>query len=87
MDLTEPGDMRQATLRSGVASQTATAERRPSRSGSAPKGRGAVPDMRLPPRGHDQPRGCRGRSTTRHGTARGASRHSPRSADARKDAR
>ncbi|MER6569341.1 DUF6380 family protein [Streptomyces sp. NPDC001093] len=29
MDLTEPGDMRQATLRCGVASLTATADRAP----------------------------------------------------------
>ncbi len=29
MDLTEPGDMRQATLGCGVASLTATAERAP----------------------------------------------------------
>ncbi|MCC5475459.1 DUF6380 family protein [Streptomyces sp. NPDC059680] len=29
MDLTEPGDTRQATLRCGVASQTATADRAP----------------------------------------------------------
>ena len=73
MDLTEPGDMRQATLRCGVASLTATAHRAPFRlyaervcsapNGSAPKGREAVLDMRLPPRGRDQPRRSRRRST------------------------
>lgn len=80
MDLTEPGDMREATLARGVASQSATAERAPfNLHARAPEGRGAVPDTRLPPRGHDQPRRTCGRPTARHGSARGA--------HARKDAR
>ncbi|MFS4095546.1 DUF6380 family protein [Streptomyces sp. AF1A] len=77
MDLTEPGDMRQATLRSGVASQTATVKRAPftlydERVRSAPKGRGAVSDTQLPPRGHDRPRRSRGRRTAPPGPTRGA---------------
>ncbi|MFB7510150.1 DUF6380 family protein [Streptomyces broussonetiae] len=80
MDLTEPGDMRQATLHGGVASQTATADRAPfDQHARAPKARGAVPAMRLPLRGCDEPRGTRGRPTAQHGTPRGAL--------ARKDAR
>ncbi|WP_331454105.1 DUF6380 family protein [Streptomyces sp. FXJ1.172] len=80
MDLTEPGDMGEATLHCGVASQTATAGRAPftlhaGQACGAPKGRGAVPDMRLPPRGHDQPRRARARSTARHGTPCGALGH------------
>ncbi|MFD5798892.1 DUF6380 family protein [Streptomyces diastatochromogenes] len=84
--------MRRATLRCGVASLTATAERAPFiqharqaertalRFCGAPKGRGAVVDMRLPPRGHDQPRRARSRSTAHHGTARGALTHARRDA-------
>ncbi|MER6383526.1 DUF6380 family protein [Streptomyces sp. NPDC001118] len=88
MDLGEPGDewqgeMRQATLHCGVASLTATAERAPftlhaQQVGSA-QGRGAVSDLRLPRRGHDQPRRSGGQRTVHHGPARGAL--------ARKDAR
>ncbi|RPF36006.1 ABC transporter family substrate-binding protein [Streptomyces sp. TLI_185] len=44
------------------------------RFGSAPKGRGAVLDLRLPPRGHDQPQRARGRSTADRGTTRRALR-------------
>ncbi|MFF5012816.1 DUF6380 family protein [Streptomyces sp. NPDC001165] len=62
------GPMRRATFRCGVASLLATAGRAPftlyaEPVCSAPKGRGAVPDMRLPPRGRDQPRRSRKRST------------------------
>ncbi|WP_244189275.1 type III PLP-dependent enzyme [Streptomyces incarnatus] len=39
---------------------------------SAPKGRGALSDMRLPPRGRDQPRWTRTRATTLPGTSVGA---------------
>ncbi|MFF8905096.1 DUF6380 family protein [Streptomyces olivaceoviridis] len=74
--------MRQSTFRRGVASLTATAGRAPfNHQARAPKGRGAVSDMRLPPRGHDQPRPARGRLTDPPGPARGALAH------ARKDAR
>ncbi|MEU7360269.1 MULTISPECIES: DUF6380 family protein [Streptomyces] len=73
--------MRQSTFRRGVASLTATAGRAPfHHRAHAPKGRGAVSDMRLPPRGHDQSRPA-GRLTARPGPARGALAH------ARKDAR
>ncbi|WP_425087700.1 DUF6380 family protein [Streptomyces cyanogenus] len=76
--------MRQATLPCGVASLTATAERAPftlyaEQVRSAPKGRGAVSGMRLPPRGDDQPRRAGRRPTAHHGAARAAL--------ARKDAR
>ncbi|MGW0994500.1 DUF6380 family protein [Streptomyces sp. NPDC002523] len=90
MDLTEPGDMRQATLCTGVASLTATAGRAPFNqharqsplgSGSAPKGREAVSDLRLAPRGRDQPRRRRRRSAAHRGTTSGALAHG------RKDAR
>ncbi|MEU9478175.1 DUF6380 family protein [Streptomyces sp. NPDC048191] len=68
MDLTEPGDTHRATLRCGVASLTATAERAPftlyaEPARSAPRGRGAESDMWLPPRGREQPRRSRRRST------------------------
>ncbi|MFI2203510.1 DUF6380 family protein [Streptomyces sp. NPDC020192] len=68
MDLTEPGDTPQATLCSGVASLTATAERAPftlytEPVCSAPKGRGEL---------RDQPRRVRGGLTAHHGTPRGA---------------
>ncbi|MEV7813890.1 DUF6380 family protein [Streptomyces flaveolus] len=76
----EPDGMRQATLPCGVASLTATAERAPfNQRTRAAQGRGALSDLRLPPRGHDQPRRSRGRKATRSGPARGAL--------ARKDAR
>ncbi|WP_374938370.1 DUF6380 family protein [Streptomyces sp. Ru62] len=72
--------MRQATLPRGVASLTATAGRAPfNQHTRAPRGRGAVSRMRLPPRGHDQPRRSRGRRAARSGPACGAL--------ARKDAR
>ncbi|WP_373560433.1 DUF6380 family protein [Streptomyces sp. Ag109_G2-15] len=86
------GPMRRATLRCGVASLTATAERAPFiqhakqarrsplRFDSALKGRGAVRDMRLPPRGHDQPRWRRGRATAHRGTSSGALGHARRDA-------
>ncbi len=73
MDLTEPEDTREATLHRGPASLTATAPY------SAPKGRGAVSDLRLPPRERDKPPRARRRRTAHPGPARGA--------HARKDAR
>ncbi|WP_418346623.1 DUF6380 family protein [Streptomyces fodineus] len=73
MDLTEPGVVREATLHSGVASQSATADRAPfNLHARTSKGREAVSDMRLPPRGHDQPRRTRGRPAAHHRPARGA---------------
>ncbi|GGY85046.1 hypothetical protein GCM10010300_31000 [Streptomyces olivaceoviridis] len=75
-----PDGMRQSTFRRGVASLTATAGRAPfNHQARAPKGRGAVSDMRLPPRGHDRPRRSRSRKAALNGPARGA--------HARKDAR
>ena len=44
------------------------------RFGSAPKGGGAVLDLRLPPPGRDQPQCARGRSTADRATTRGALR-------------
>ncbi|MFD0395404.1 DUF6380 family protein [Streptomyces nogalater] len=71
---------RQATLRPGVASLTAAADRAPSaRPARAPQGRGAVSGARPPARGHGLPRRSRGRRTARTGPARAAL--------ARKDAR
>ncbi|MGV4986435.1 DUF6380 family protein [Streptomyces sp. NRAIS4] len=75
MDLAEPGDMRQATPRCGVASLTATAERAPftlyaEQVCGAPKGRGEL---------RDQPRRSRRRRTAQPSPTRGAL--------ARKDAR
>ncbi|MEV5387175.1 DUF6380 family protein [Streptomyces sp. NPDC052721] len=76
----EPDSTRQATLPCGVASLTATAGRAPfEHQARAPKGHEALSDMRLPPRGHDQPRRGRGRKAAHNGAARGA--------PARKDAR
>ncbi|MEU2062957.1 DUF6380 family protein [Streptomyces sp. NPDC013455] len=82
MHLAEPDGTRQATLRCGVASLTATAGRAPfNQHARAAQGRGAVSGMRLPPRGRDQSWRSHGRPTVRHGAARAALAH------ARKDAR
>ncbi|OIJ88888.1 hypothetical protein BIV25_35980 [Streptomyces sp. MUSC 14] len=76
MDLAEPAEpegVRQATPHSGVASQSATADRAPfTLRARAPEGREAVLDMRLPPRGRDRTRRNRERRTARHGTPCGA---------------
>ncbi|WP_373303966.1 MULTISPECIES: DUF6380 family protein [Streptomyces] len=74
MEPTEPDGMREATLHRGVASLTATAFRgAPDR--CAPKGCGAAPDMRLPPRGRARARRSHGRPTACRGPARGALAH------------